>query len=286
MTPAVEKNETLPDFTGLPLERALKLVRHLELEPGAVRFTESKAPQDTVVRQDPAAGSPMERHEEVHLWISRSSYIRHLPSLYQENGGEAVNFLQEYLWIFQHLFRDIEQKLENVPRYLDAYTAPTRFLPWLASWVALKLDPDWPEIKQRLLIRRMVEIYNYRGTAYGLALYLEIFTGVQPVIHENQWPFPGFQVGEAGDVGIDAIILPPITRAHCFIVELPMSADDLSLETIYKIHRIIEVEKPAHTRYILRFRPPEEAKEAPGFRIGFTALREEDEQAQEKSPEE
>ena len=38
------------------------------------------------------------------------------------------------------------------------------------------------------------ELYHLRGPKRGIKVYLKIFTGVEPVIHENFWPFDGIQV--------------------------------------------------------------------------------------------
>ena len=51
----------------------------------------------------------------------------------------------------------------------------------------------------------------------------------------------------------DSIVLPPVNKAHCFMVEVPAGFTDASDETILKIHDIIRMEKPAHATYYLRF---------------------------------
>jgi hypothetical protein len=47
--------------------------------------------------------------------------------------------------------------------------------------------------------------------------------------------------------------MPPVDLAHCFVVTMPIKFDDVSPEIVIRIHQIIQMEKPAHTHYYLRF---------------------------------
>ena len=48
-------------------------------------------------------------------------------------------------------------------------------MPWLATWVALDLEPDWNEYQKRLFISQMTSIYQQRGLKSGLLKYLDIY---------------------------------------------------------------------------------------------------------------
>ena len=129
---------------------------------------------------------------------------------------------------------------------------------WLSGWTAFSLDLDWPEPQKRALIRRAVDLYRIRGTKRGLSLFLRLFTGHEPDIAENTWPFKGFRVeGEGAEngarIGLDSVIMPPVDLAHCFIVTMPIKYETVTSEMIIRIHQIIQMEKPAHTQYYLRF---------------------------------
>ena len=87
---------------------------------------------------------------------------------------------------------------------------------------------------------------------------LEIFVDKAPRIEENAWPYSGFRVGVTSSVGEDTIILPPINMDHCFMVHIPVGADEITEEMVVKIHNIINLEKPAHTTYFLQFQTEEE----------------------------
>lgn len=66
----------------------------------------------------------------------------------------------------------------NLPAYLDARLAPEDFLAWLASWVAVELDPGWPPQLRRLVVRHGVELHRWHGTARGLVDRLWLCLGV------------------------------------------------------------------------------------------------------------
>ena len=77
------------------------------------------------------------------------------------------------------------------------------FLPWLATWIALVLDEEWDEDKRRRLLGEAMELYQWRGTVYGMKRYLEIYTGLGPDdidIRESRRP-AGMQIGVASRIG-------------------------------------------------------------------------------------
>jgi hypothetical protein len=49
------------------------------------------------------------------------------------------------------------------------------------------------------------------------------------------------------------VIMPPVDLAHCFVVTMPIKFETVTSEMIIRIHQIIQMEKPAHTHYYLRF---------------------------------
>ena len=170
----------------------------------------------------------MEPQESSHL-------IQYLPAIYQKN-----DFLRRFLLIFETLLAPIEELLEHTHEYFDPRYAPPEYLPWLASWVDLVLDENWPEERRRALIRRAVELYRWRGTRRGLRDYLQIYTGVEPEIHEHLTP------EEGGPFRFTVVI------------HLPSGAE----VDEHRVRAIIEAEKPAHTQYELRIHRQEAATPA------------------------
>ena len=243
----------MPDVVGLPLRKARLLVQNVGLVVDAITFQESYEVRDNVLAQKPMRGQMVYAGDKVTLTVSRESYVKWLPSIYQRADLNGRNFYRDFLWIIQHLFGSIEEILDVIHQYFDPYEAPEKFLPWLGSWSAMVLEEDWPIEKKRRLIRKAIELYRIRGTVKGLKLFISLFTGHEPDIKENEWPFRGWRIGESSEIGTDSVVLPPVNLAHTFIVEMPVSYKDVSPESVIRIHEIIQMEKPANTQYYLRF---------------------------------
>ncbi|MFI5288301.1 MAG: phage tail protein I [Polyangia bacterium] len=251
----------MPEVVGLPLGKARLLVESSGLSVNAVVFMESYDARDTVLTQKPSRGQMIYAGEPVTLGISRESYVKWLPAIYQRADLNGKNFVRDLLWIIQHLFSSIEEQLDAVHHVFDPYEAPESFLPWLASWSAMVIEEDWPITKKRRLIKKAIELYRIRGTVKGLKLFISLFTGHEPTLQENVWPFRGWRVGVTSEIAVDTVVLPPVNLAHTFVVEMPVSYKDLSPEAVIRIHEIIQMEKPANTQYYLRFASEEKKDE-------------------------
>jgi phage tail-like protein len=113
-----------------------------------------------------------------------------LPSLYQEDelAGRFLSGLDEVL-------APIFCTLDNLETYFDAQLTPVDFLEWLSGWVGVVLDETWPLQRQRDLVSQAGELYLSRGTVWGLAALVAIYTGVEPEIIDSggaAWsPIPG-----------------------------------------------------------------------------------------------
>jgi phage tail-like protein len=250
----------VPNLINLSLERAKKVMNNAGFKLGDVYYEESHRVINTVLRQKPEVGEKVNLDKTIDVTICRKSYLDWLPAIFHEQKFNGKNFLKDYLWIFQHLLSGVQEKLDNIHTYFHPYYAPSVFLPWLASWMAMVLDENWTEEKKRKLIKNAVEIYKWRGTLRGLKLYLKIITGVEPEIIEHHFPFKDFEIGVGSLVGMDSIIEEKVDLAHCFTVKVPLPVKKVDDYTIKKIHEIIRTEKPAHTKYFLIFAVSEEEK--------------------------
>jgi hypothetical protein len=76
-----------------------------------------------------------------------SSYLQYLPAPFH-----ADPFMRRFLMIFETVLGPIERTIDNVAYYLDPRVTPAELLPWLASWVGLGLDENWPLATQRQLV--------------------------------------------------------------------------------------------------------------------------------------
>lgn len=268
----------MPTLEGYPLRKARKILELSGIDPARVRMrvNEDVHERGSVVRQRPKPGAKVDLEDagqKIELTVADRSILGYLPQIYQRTDLSGRNFARDFLWIVQHLQFQTDEKLENLEQYFDPHECPREFLDYLASWVALTLEAGWPETKKRSLIKKAVELYHLRGTPRGLRVYLRIFTGVDPVIVENAWPFEGFVVGVNSTVGVDTVLTHQVNRAHTFVVHIPLPIDDVDLDTIRRIHRIIEQEKPVHTDYYLTFAEPEDDGDDAdtGITVGVTS---------------
>ncbi len=248
----------VPDVVGRPHNKATILLEDAGLAKVVTLYRESYEDRDTVLEQRPARGQMVYETTEVTIWVARRGYLENLPAIYRRSDGIGRNLVREMCFVFEHMFDSIEVNLTDGWRFYDPHAAPAEFLDWLSGWTAFTLDLEWPEPQKRALIKRAVDLYRIRGTKRGLALFLKLFTGQEPDIDENTWPFKGFRVEADGAelgarVGLDSVILPPVDLAHCFVVTMPVKYETVTPETVIRIHRIIQMEKPAHTHYYLRF---------------------------------
>ena len=218
------------------------------VEAAATDYTLSAT---SVVLARAVTDGPVIRDEEsLNIAVSaKSNYVRYLPSLYSRD-----NLMGRFLMLFESFWAPVSQQIRQVPYYFDPSVTPEEMLPWLASWLDLYLDPEWPEPQRRALLKSARRLYQKRGTAKGLLEYLEIYTGGEVQIIEHR--ADNFVVRRRADLG-NSIALGRDNRPHTFtvIVRLPAALlGDGSQQSYWRqrVSAIINREKPVHTTYTLQ----------------------------------
>ena len=102
-----------------------------------------------------------------------SPYLPLLPQVYQE-----IDFVGRLLAIVERAFSPDVETWSSLWAYLNPVLAPQAMLPFLAHWVGWRNLPQLTWEQQRRLMHRAIELYSWRGTAYGLRLYLHLATGL------------------------------------------------------------------------------------------------------------
>ncbi len=240
-------------MVGYSLTKSKLILKNAGLTVDAVLFRESYEEQNTVLEQKPTRGKMAYEGSAVTLWTARRGYMELLPAIYRRSDALGRNVVRDVCFLFSHMFGSIEDLLDDGHVYYDPHECPPEFLPWLASWTAMVIDMGWPEDKQRAILKRAVDLYRIRGTKRGLALSIKLFTGHEPIIDENEWPFKGFRVESEARIGLDSVVLPPVELAHCIVITMPVKFTDVSPEMVIRVHEIIQREKPAHIHYYLKF---------------------------------
>ena len=103
--------------------------------------------------------------------ITPAPVIEQLPAIFQDDL-----FTQELTAAFDSVLAPLFATLDCLDAYVDPMLTPVDFLEWLAGWVGLAIDEDWPLARQRTFVSEAVKVYRLRGTAAGLAAEVEIYT--------------------------------------------------------------------------------------------------------------
>jgi beta-lactam-binding protein with PASTA domain len=82
----------VPDLTGQPLAQAERLLARPDLRLGRVERVPSADPEDTVLRQHPPAGTPVEQASAVDVWIAMAVTVR-VPDLLKRPLEDARDIL-------------------------------------------------------------------------------------------------------------------------------------------------------------------------------------------------
>jgi phage tail-like protein len=178
-----------------------------------------------------------------------------LPELFWDGGApsQVGSEIHRLVRIIESLFAGFGEEIENIPDLFDPHAAPTDFLPWLASWMALILRADWDESQQRAVLAKIIPLYAKRGTKSGIEEYLKIYAGEGVTIKDDLSPL---QIGASSTVGVDTVVggQPP----YFFIVNVAFAEPDperIKLK-VKAVRDVLDIEKPAHTFYQLNFQGP------------------------------
>ncbi len=170
---------------------------------------------------------------------SASAFVQYLPAPYQ-----ADDFTGRFLLIFENVYRSIEGIVDALPNYFDPQLTPLELLTWLASWVDVELDENWPLPRRRALVKHAAALYRWHGTRHALREHLRLYCGQPPLIVEN---FDGLRLGQDGALGVNTRLGEQ--RPHCIVVTVVTNPEGQINEQVMK--QIIEAEKPAHVDYVL-----------------------------------
>ncbi len=171
--------------------------------------------------------------------MKQAEIARLLPGIFQRTLNEN-SLMYALLGAMETLQAPSEAALEHIETWFDPRRAPDPFVPFLASWV--DLDRIWLEGstglsaapsrefpsgmgRLRELVAAAAYLSQWRGTAKGLRYFLEVATGIQGFVINEQ--VPGAD-GKPQPFHIQ-VLIPDAARAY-----RPM------------IQRIVDQQKPAY----------------------------------------
>jgi phage tail-like protein len=124
--------------------------------------------------------------ESIRLEYPRISLSRYLPAVFAEDPNGA-DFTDRFLSVFDTPLRGVEHRIDYEASYFDPRSAPATappggidFLSWLASWIGVTLDRQWPVEQRRNVVRQAGRVQCIRGTRLGLWKELLLLLGMEP----------------------------------------------------------------------------------------------------------
>ncbi len=154
---------------------------------------------------------------ELRIYYPRLSYLRYLPAVYQQDKPSR-EFLQRYLALFETVFTGLEGTIERIPELFDPQRTPPGFLDWLAQWLDLGVEEDWPAAVKQRLIQNASRLYGEKGTPAGLSELIGIVVDRTPVIRESFETERPYVLGGSGGPGLATRVFAPALE------ELPATA--------------------------------------------------------------
>ena len=177
-----------------------------------------------------------------------SSYLDYLPAIFRQDA-----FLGCFLLAFEEILSGLEKQLDGIHHYYDPKKTPVEFLEWLSGWVALSLRADLDEQRRRGFIAQAVSLYHLRGTKQGLEESIRIYTRMAPGVNELNTPL---QIGVHSTIGIDTLLDGGAPYFFRVTIRLGDPNPEQRRRMTEVATAIIDMEKPAHTRYALVVETP------------------------------
>lgn len=119
------------------------------------------------------------------VYFPAESWTANLPELYRRDMGND-SFSDRFLAIFQSIYDDISRQIKEFGNCLDPGVAGPDMLHGIAAWMDVEEPYMWTEKQLRYLLAHAKEFFKTRGTAKGIEMYVELYTGETPFVIECQ----------------------------------------------------------------------------------------------------
>lgn len=120
---------------------------------------------------------------KIKLLLRGERILNYLPEIYAVEDGEN-GFLSRYLSIFDSLFFEMDNSIENLSRSLDYRIARGKLLQYLAEWICVEDSAYLDDEELRRRIKAAITDYRTIGVKRGLIKWIENEYGVTPNIIE------------------------------------------------------------------------------------------------------
>lgn len=119
------------------------------------------------------------------IFFPAESWTANLPELYRRDA-DSDSFLDRFLAIFQSIYDDISLQIKEFVNCLAPRAAGKDLLYLLAAWMDVEEPHMWTERQLRYLLSHTKDFFEARGTARGIELFVELYTGELPFVIECQ----------------------------------------------------------------------------------------------------
>ena len=122
--------------------------------------------------------------EGITVWMDGDHMTEYLPAIYQGD-----DFTERFLSVFNSMFLDMEERINDLPRLLDSAETDEDMLRTLASWVCL--DPEWSSVENlRREIPTALDDYEDMYTVEGIKRSVKRLTGRDAIVIEHHTADP------------------------------------------------------------------------------------------------
>ncbi len=122
----------------------------------------------------------MSRRKALDGIDARYSLHEGLPATYRED-----DFTDRFVRSFDDVVAPLHASVDDLDAYFDPQIAPMDFLAWLGGWLGIEVNHRWPAKRRRDFVAKAVEAYRLRGTLDGIAMAVELYTGLHPSVSDN-----------------------------------------------------------------------------------------------------
>lgn len=183
------------------------------------------------------------------IYAGNRSFLSYLPAIYQTGGKE--DFLGRFLGLFEAVYQDLDEKIEDCARQLDPEVAEPEFLQWLARWVGISNAHLWQEERLRRMLTGIVRRNMTRGTREYMEHVITAFTGERPFFLEY-CDIERYRDNPAAYQSLKRSYACGPYEVSVFVREQAVS----SLREQHALKKMIEDMKPAHIRiHLVILRP-------------------------------
>ena len=171
------------DIASIP-EEDWKLILHSPFEgrPAADGLFDDMVGQFCVLRlrlQGDGGSTPVV--SRLRVFFPEQSYLRYLPAIYGEDPIGSRN-MRRFLSLFESVNWEFDQEILNLARRFDLQVGSGEFIDWMATWLALAGDANWPLDVRRRVLSGSYALFEKRGTLDGLRDLVRLYTGSPPSI--------------------------------------------------------------------------------------------------------